>query len=63
MYRFRRDCSKYVFPLAGFQVLTPVSRIVLMMEAVSISEMSVNFYETARRSISFSDHLPLESQI
>jgi hypothetical protein len=27
------------------------SRIALMMEAVSISEMPINFYETARRNI------------
>jgi hypothetical protein len=36
---------------------TEFKDISLMMEAVSISETSVNFYETARRNIPENSHL------
>jgi hypothetical protein len=37
--------------------MTVFSDVALMMEAVSISETSVNFYETTRRNIPEDSHL------
>jgi hypothetical protein len=45
--------------IAVFWDLRLCSLIALMMEAVSTSEMSVNFYETARCNIPEESHLVL----
>jgi hypothetical protein len=60
------DAYEWVFRSVVCEILTDVSEelraIALMMEAVSSSETSVNFYQTTRRNIPEDSHLHSESE-